>query len=346
MIFQVLPALFKRPIVSVGLPLAVILAAELAYSEEADQPAEVQPAAYLQSLQLPMAKVLAESEILSQGENFVGSQTVQFAQLPALVGDRVGQELNVELNLNTIITQSGQVAHQSHHVIQRRLDRGIEILEVAKGRALRAHVTYLKSRQVRQEQKPDQEQAAGQSLPNLVSNPVEGKSYFVVRQGQQLLITDQEGNIPPWDQYQIILENMQTLGQPNPLAQFLLGRKFTQGERIVLPQNLAEQLLGLSEPFGKVKKFELKLVGMERIDGQPCALFTATIVAQALGQGEIGLNITGKLAIQTATCRTVAAELSGPVHMAVEEKTGQGSYLYKAAGDMRLSIHTTYASDL
>ncbi|MEO2048878.1 MAG: hypothetical protein ABGX16_20160 [Pirellulales bacterium] len=358
MIFLVVPALSNRSRVPVRFMMAAILVAAIGLPVVADQPAEVQPATYTPSLQQPIPGALSARGSLPSRERFVDSRTVQFSQLPAQVGDRVGQELYVELNLNTTITQSRQVAHQSRHAIQRRQDRGIEILEVTMGRAHRAHVTYIKSGQVRLEQKPnpkqtagqdpeqtagqDPEQAAGQALPS----PVEGKSYFVARQGQQLLVTDQEGNIPPWDQYQIVLENMQTLGQPNPLARFLLGRKFTQGERIVLPQNLAEQLLGLNEPLGKVQHFELELSGTELIDGQSCALFTATIAAQALEYGEIGLNITGKLVIQMATCRTIAAELTGPIHMAAEEKTGQGSFLYKAAGDMRLSIHSTYASKI
>jgi hypothetical protein len=366
MISLVVPALSNRSRVSVRLSIVAILVAAMGLPVIADQPAEVQPATYTPSLQQPIPGALSASGGLPPRERFVDSRTVQFAQLPANVGDRVGQELYVELNLNTTITQSGQVAHQSRHVIQRRQDRGIEILEVTMGRVHRAHVTYIKSGQVRLEQKPGPEQTAGQSpeqtagqnpeqtagqnpeqtAGQALPSPVEGKSYFVARQGQQLLVTDQEGKIPPWDQYQVVLENMQTLGQPNPLARFLLGRKFTQGERIVLPQTLAEQLLGLNEPFGKVQHFELELSGTELIDGRSCALFTATIAAQALEHGEIGLNITGKLAIQMATCRTVAAELTGPIHMAAEEKTGQGSFLYKASGDMRLSIHSTYASKI
>jgi len=306
----------------------------------AEQPSEVRPASHLRSLRPSKPGVLPEGGILSEANRAMGDPTVRFAQLPTQVGDRVGQEIRVELNLDTAITQSGQLAHRSRHRIHRRQDRGIEVLEVAAGQAHRACVTYLTSRQVRQESQAHPEQAEEQTI----SQPVEGKSYFVTRQGQQLLVTDREGSIPPLDQYQIVLANMQTLGQPNPLARFLLGHTFTRGERIVLPQSLAEQLLGLSEPFGKVRRFELKLVGSDQVDGQPCALFTASIAAEALERGEIGLNITGRLVIQMATCRTIAAELTGPVEMVSEENTEHGSFQYRATGDMRLSIHSTYAS--
>jgi hypothetical protein len=306
----------------------------------AEQSIEVRPVSHTHSLPRSTSDLFSKRGVLPGVQRPVASHTVRFAQLTANIGDRVGQEVRVELNLSTTITQSGQVAHQSQHVIQRRQDRGIEVLEVAEGRAGRVHVTYLTSRQVRREARVEQEQAEGQAIPQ----PIEGKSYYVTRQGQQLLITDQDDNIPPLEQYQLVLENMQTLGQPNPLARFLLGRTFITGERIALPQSLAEQLLGLGEPFGKVQSFELELTGSDRIDGQQCALFTATIAAVALEQGEIGLNITGRLAIQTATCRTVAAELTGPVQMASEERTGRGSFQYRATGDMRLSIHSTYAT--
>ena len=306
----------------------------------ADPPADVQPASLTQPLTQSALGDLGGGKGLSGVDRTIASHSVPFAQLPTRVGDRVGQEVQVELNLHATIIQSGQVANQSRQVIHRRQDRGIEVLEVARGRVHRAHVTYLTCRQLRREAPPDQDPTEDQAI----SQPIEGKSYFVTRQGKQLLVTDQDGNIPPWDEYQIVAENMQTLGQPNPLAQFLLGRTFRTGERIVLPQSLAEQLLGLNEPFGKVQSFELEFMGSDTIAGQPCALFNATIAAQAREQGEIGLNITGRLVIQTATCRTVTAELAGPVQMAAEEKTRHGSFQYRATGDMHLSIHSTYAS--
>ncbi len=262
------------------------------------------------------------------------NQTVQFTQRPTNIGDLLIQDVRVELNFATIITQSDQVAHQSTNSMVRRQERGIEVLEVAIGRVRRAKVAYRTSQQKMQ---------TGSAEAKMSSQPVEGKSYLVTRNGEQLVITDLDGNIPPQDQYTIVSENMQTLGKPNPLAKYLLGRKFTVGQRIALPQQLAEQLLGLGDPFGKVQSFELELLGTETIDRQPCALFGVNVEAIAHDPGKMNLKIEGRMAIQLATCRTVTAELSGPIGMAAEEKTAQGSYQYSAEGRMKLDIHSTYS---
>lgn len=265
--------------------------------------------------------------------------TVRFSQLPARVGDRVAQEVRVELNLTTTITQSGQVAHQGTNSMERQQHRGIEVLEVADNRVRRAEVAYRTCRQVLREGKPENGLPETKSMPQ----PVEGKSYFVTRNGRKLVITDTEGNIPPLEEFKIVSENMQTLGQPSPLAKYLLGREFTVGDWVALPKRIAEQLLGLGDPFGKVHAFELQLLGIEVIDGQRCARFAAKIQAVASEQGQISLDLAGHVVIQIATCRTVNAELAGLVNMSSEEKTWRGSFQYAAEGGMKVSIHSTYA---
>ena len=245
----------------------------------------------------------------------------------------------VDLNLSTTITQSGQIAHQSDNALQRRQHRGIEVIEVAEGRVRRAEVAYRTCRQTSREGAP----GAEPSEPKSTVQPVEGKSYFVTRDGEQLRVADAEGNIPPLEEYKIVAEHMQTLGKPNPLAKFLLGRQFAVGDRIELPKKLAEELLGLGDSFGEVQAFELKLLGTEQVDGQPCARFSASIKAAAGGDGKIAINLGGEVWIQLATCRTVDAKLSGPVALSAMKATWQGSYQHTAKGGMKLAIHSFYA---
>ena len=108
----------------------------------------------------------------------------------------------------------------------------------------------------------------------LAAQPVQGKAYRVRRDGEALLITDEHGSVPPLDEYEIVALNMESLGRPNPLADFLAGKTLTVGQRIALPNEVAEKLMGLGGEMGEVTRFDLTL--NERRDDQrreraPCS---------------------------------------------------------------------------
>jgi len=260
---------------------------------------------------------------------------MQFTQQPARRGDRVVQELGVELDLSTTIMQSGQVANQSTTSLRRQQLRLIEVQEIVDGRVRRVSVAFRKSREKSPENKDSQA---------LVAQPVEGKTYLVTRDGDRLIVTDQEGLIPPQKEFEIVANSMQMLGRPNPLAKFLVGRTVEVGDRLQLPEKIAEQLLGLGDHFGKVKKFELQLQALQTIDDQPCAVFVATIELAGDADSPIHVNVKGQLAIQTATCRTVMALLVGPLNLATTERTALGSYLYTMEGGLRVTVRSQYSS--
>ena len=91
---------------------------------------------------------------------------MQFSQLPASVGDLVIQDVKVELNFTTTITQSDQIAHQSENSMYRRQERGIEVLEVFDDRVRRAKVAYRTSQQKIQ---------TGSAEAKISSQPVAGQ---------------------------------------------------------------------------------------------------------------------------------------------------------------------------
>ncbi len=206
------------------------------------------------------------------------------------------------------------------------------------GSVRRAHVTYPLSRITQphaispKNDQPDQE----------VVQAVETKSYLVTRQGERLLVTDVDGAIPPQEEYEIVVTSLQNFGLPNPLINFLLGQTVSVGERLQLPQEIAEQLMGLGDQFGKVEQFELVLKSIEAIDGQPCAVFGATIEAVGEQANPIKLRAFGQIVIQTETCRTVRAELSGPLTLSTVEHTPEGSFQYSARGNMHVAVRSQY----
>lgn len=258
---------------------------------------------------------------------------VTFSQQPARVGDRAAQTVGVELVINTSITQAGQQAHSGKNTMKRRQQRFVEVLEVVDGRVRRAHVSYPLSRLTTSE---------NDEFGDETAQPVEKKSYFVTRAGEQLLVTETEGAIPSQAEFEIVVTGLQNLGRPNPLIKYLLGKTMHVGDRITLPREIAEQLMGFGGEFGRVEKFELQLKSLKDIEGQPCAIFAATIEAVGGVANPIRIHAFGEVAIQTETCRTVSAEISGPLTLSVAEHTPQGSFQYKAQGTMRLAVKSMY----
>lgn len=260
--------------------------------------------------------------------------SIQFSQQPAQVGDRVGQQVDLELNLNTSIIQAGQLAHQEETSMIRRQQRLVEVLEVAEGNVRRARVTFTQSR-LKSPENDDPEQE--------VIQPVEGKNYLLTRQGEQLLVTDGEGTIPPRDEFEIVFSSMQSLGLPNPLAQFLLGRTIQVGQTLELPREIAERMLSLGNELGEVKRFELQLQEMSTYGGEPCAVFAAKIEVAGGAGSPMQIDVTGSVVILTESCRTVVTDLSGPISFNETQLTSQGNYQYQGTGTMRAAVRARYA---
>ncbi len=276
----------------------------------------------------------ASHEAIIRQPTAIAGEVVTFSQQFARVGDRVAQSVVAELQLSTEITQAGQAAHKSQNTLNRRQQRFIEVLEVTEGQARRAQVTYPVSRLT----SPENENPEAELV-----QAVEKRSYLVTRSGEKLQVTDLEGAIPSQAEFEIVLASMQNFGLPNPLAKFLLGQSIRIGERIRLPREIAQQLLGLGNEFGEVTEFELVLKSVREIDGQPCAVFAATIEAVGEPANPIRVRAFGKVVIQTETCRTVRAELSGPLTLSKVEHTAAASFEYAARGSMHAVVETRYA---
>lgn len=261
------------------------------------------------------------------------SPPVTFSSRPARVGDRAAQTVGVELEINTSITQAGKQAHSGKNKMQRRQQRFVEVLEVSDGRVRRAHVTYPLSRiSSTENDQPGDE----------VVQPVEKESYIVTRAGERLTVTDTEGAIPSQAEFEIVVTGLQDLGRVNPLAKYLVGQTISIGDRLELPRQIAEQMMGFGGEFGQVEKFELELKSVTQIDQQPCAIFAASIKAVGEVANPIRIHAYGQVAIQIDTCRTVSAEISGPLTLSVAEHTPEGSFQYKAQGGMRLAVKSQY----
>lgn len=256
-------------------------------------------------------------------------EVVRFSSLPPVVGERVVQRVGMELHVHTTVKQAAQIAHEGDTNLRSRQEREIEVLEIADGKAIRGKVKYRLSRNL----SPENSDPADE-----VAQPVEGKSYLIARNGERLLVTEPDGAIPPRAEYDIVVNTMESFGQPNLLAAFLVPQELRVGQRLQVPSDIAQKMMGF-DSFGEVQKFELHLQELKNIDGKECAIFMAEIIAQGNAQNPLRVQASGKVIIELATCRTLEATLNGPLSLvSVEQQTE-----YSATGDLLLAIRSQYA---
>ncbi len=292
-----------------------LVAASLVSHAIAEQ-AAVQPATH--------TTPLAANSAAATGE------LIKFLQQPTTVGERVVQRVGMELNIHTVIKQAGQVAHDGNTALRRRQEREIEVLEVVASRARKAKVSYPLSRLM----SPENSDPADE-----VAQAVEGNSYIITRNGEQLLITDSKGAIPTRGEFEIVANTMETFGQPNPLTEYLLAREIRVGELLQVPTNIAQKMMGF-DSLGEVEKFELHLLEVKDVNGKPCAVFAATIVALGKPDNPLQVQTQGTVVVELATCRTVEATLTGPLSL---QSTDQGVE-YSATGEMLLAVRSQYGT--
>jgi hypothetical protein len=263
-------------------------------------------------------------------------QIIRFRQRPTVAGDRVEQQLSVHLGLTTKIIQSGQVAHESANEMRRQQQRVLEVLEAVDGRAIKAKASFPLSRR----------QSPENANPNELSvQPIEGKAYLMHRDGDKLHVTDLDGHIPPLEEFKLVAESLENVGKPNPLAVLLVNRHVTVGQRILVPRDMVQQLLGFDDPIGTVRRFELTLVRLEPADEQyPAerAVFQSGIDIMPNDSSPLTISLKGEMVIETETCRLASVELAGPVSLSSIERTAGGIFQYTAAGDLKLAIRSTY----
>ena len=172
--------------------------------------------------------------------------------------------------------------------------------------------------------------------------PVQGKVYRCRRNGEKLQVTDAEGNIPPLDEFMIVSQNMDALGRPNPLADFLGGHTVRVGDKLSLPHEVAERLLGLGDDLGQVSRFELVLTDVKTVGGAECGVFSASIDAASTNASQMRMQVDGSLAIQASTCRAIEAQLAGPLGMSETRGSLGEKYQITGTGHISAKIATIY----
>lgn len=251
--------------------------------------------------------------------------TAHFTKRPARVGDAVEQAVEATMDLSLRSRRGAAVLESEQVASRRRQHRRVVATGLDGGRAVRATVHFFEAETTRDDQ--------------TANEPVVGKSYQCVREGDELRITDGDGAVPPFKEFAFVARAMDSLGKPNPLADYLSGRSLAVGERIDLPPEVARGALGFDERMGDVDRFALVL---KAIEGDAVANFHAEVEATGAGSSQMRALLTGPLRVEIGTCRVVGAELSGPVGL-IETRGSVGRvYQIDGAGVLGVTITARY----
>jgi hypothetical protein len=276
-------------------------------------------------------------------------QSVRFGRRLARVGDQTEQTVSLEMRLTLSMRRENEIVGKNQTTVRTHQRRVLTTTAIDSGRTMAVKVQYPEAtRQV--SGMPDANSPVGSDaaptnteLPP-VPQPVQGKSYLCHRElgeNGKLVITDEAGNEPRKEEREIVAQQMDMVGRPNPLAQFLAGRAVAVGEKLELPKDLAKQIFNLGDKFGEVTQFTLTLQKVISENGVNLAVFSASVEAASNDASQMRLQVDGPLVVEVDTCRAARINLAGPI--GISETRGSYSTAYQVLGTGRLQMSITSA---
>ena len=257
----------------------------------------------------------------------------RFTYRPPQVHDQATQAMNFGLDLSIAVRKNEQLIQAADRRIQQTQRRTVTVLETDEKRVLSALLHFHES----ERSISDGVQPAPSS-----KQAVAGKTYLVQLKGEELMITYQAGGIPSPEELAVVQQVMETLGRPNPLGLFFHQRTVKRGERLRIPNHLANDLLGFNDAVGDVTGFELTLRDVRLRDGHRCAVLDTRIDAASPLGSNLTMRMQGQLWLELDTCRALAAEFTGPVALSDLQNSPDGPLTVRGKGQLKVAISAHY----
>jgi hypothetical protein len=277
-------------------------------------------------------------------------QQVQFGRKAAGVGDEAEQSIALEMRMSLVVLRAREQVGKKQSTVRTRQRRVVTTTAVEEGRTTAVTVRYPEATKqvIGPPNNGDPTSSTSAEAPvesPPAPQPVQGKTYHCVREpgeGGKLVVTDEAGNVPPTEEREIVAQQMDMVGRPNPFAQFLAGRTVAVGEKLELPNDLAAQIFNLSDAFGEVTRFTLTLQKIQAEGSANCAVFLANVEAVSSDASQMRLQVEGPLVVQIDSCRAVRIGLVGPIGMSDTRGSYSTAYQLIGTGRLQMSIASTY----
>lgn len=307
------------------------------------------PAVAQQASPVPTAAV-QRATFTQPASGEAAKQSVRFGRQPVRVGDQMEQTLAFEVKLSMVMRRASEMVGKNQNTIRSQQRRLVTTTAVEAGRAMAVTVYYPEStKQIIGPPDPVAPSVPNASTASVESppapQPVQGKTYHCVREPGEngmLAITDEAGNVPPTAELDIVSQQMDMVGRPNPFAEYLSGRTIAVGEKIELPKELATQIFSLGDKFGEVTRFTLTLQKVQPEGGVNCAVFQASVEAVSNDSSPMRMQVEGPLVVQVDSCRAVRIGLLGPIGMSEMRGSYSTAYQVISTGRVKLSIASTF----
>ena len=269
-----------------------------------------------------LVKALLVLVAFTANSDVIAQDSVRFTKGATKVGEQLQQSVQVGMSLKTQTIQKAEVVEQADLNSERRQQRVVTVESLGKeGLVTTALVEFQQSERSRN--------------GATEKDPIVGKSYRCTRKGEELLVTKLDGTLPPLQEYRIVTQAMESLGKPNALADYLSGRVIQVGQQLSLPPEVAKNVIGFGKRIGEVDRFEITL---QSIQPDGTALFMAEIEAHGTSSSQMRMVAAGQFLIDTQTCRTKSAELSGPIGLSEARGSATHKYLVNGTGKIRMAL--------
>lgn len=261
------------------------------------------------------------------------ADSVAFKKRPSQPGDSSRQTIQCDLDLKMSIRQAGQIVQAQDQGIERKQQRELTILSIGQDAPTKARVKYSQSSvALRTTDQPAQ----------VADQPVTGKTYLVVRNGDQLSVSYPDGQQPPDEETAIVVQNMESFGLPNPIAHFFNKRTMQINQTIKLPTQVARELLGFPDTVRNITEFHLRLKETREIQGVNCAVFEIKLLADNGQADSLKMDLTGTMVLEIETCRTVGVKLTGPVGALEVHGPPTGQFEVASEGNIKVAVSADY----
>ncbi len=259
-------------------------------------------------------------------------KAVTFVFQPVINGQQITQQVSIRTNATRTFEQSEQIISSSDYHILNDQIRHITVLHADPKDSARIRVKYARANV-----------KVGKGLSaKRQPQPVAEKSYIVTRVDGKLQVTDLRGNTPPEEELEIVRSNMQWVGQPNPLAQFLNGRTVMLGESLQLPRHLAADLFGAANGLGEIDRVTLTLRRIRRVRGRECGVFDAVLIGESPAGDTPNVRIRGDIAVEIATCRSMDIKMDATLDAKEQRGPAGATFTVSNRGKVRIAIEVTY----
>lgn len=265
----------------------------------------------------------------------LSAQELVFSHRPTQVGDVAQQTIQCNFDAERSIRQQNQLIDSSKQQLVRKQDRRLTVLQIQNGRTVKAELTYGQS----------QTQIRGADDESIeATHPVANRSYLVENRNGELAITNMDGSQPTEEELTILNLHLETFGKPNPLAQFLNGKRIRIGQTVKVPEEVANELLGLTGNKGNTEKLVLRLATIKVVDGQRFGVFETLLRTSNKDENTMSLIMKGKLVVEASTCRTKAIALNGPVALSETRGPVQGRFMVSTNGTLNVSVSLSHTN--